>query len=176
MWCVKIIHERCWLIDFINVFTSSILCWFSWLVCVGCCGRYFICSWFGRVIEARMVSSLPSNHRKKYEGIILQLCPYTTLVLEGEGRSITCPHCFTPGKGPSTHSTGGWVAFGTCFLVGGFEHQTIQPAAGHYANYTNPAAFLLHTTPCKTQTLVSNSTEDHIWLVHTTHTWLQVKI
>jgi hypothetical protein len=109
------------MIEFINVFTSSILCWFSWLVCVGCCGRYFICSWFGRVSEARMVSSLSSNRGKKYEGIILQLYPYTTLALEGEGRSITCPHCFTPGKRPSTHSTGGWVAFGTCFLWGGLN-------------------------------------------------------
>jgi hypothetical protein len=43
----------------------------------------------------------------------------------------------------------------------GFEHRTIQPAASHYTNYNNPAAFLLHSTPYKTQTFVSNSTEDH---------------
>jgi hypothetical protein len=40
----------------------------------------------------------------------------------------------------------------------GYEHQTIQPAASHYTYYTaTTTAFHLHSTPCETQTSVSNS-------------------
>lgn len=119
--------------------------------------------------KARMVNSLSTNRMKKCEGIILQLYPYINLGAR-RGRLVNnmplLLYLRKETQYPFYRTVGAlWDLF-----LRGFDHQTIQPAASHYTNNTNPAAFLLHSTPCKTQTFVSNSTEDHIWLLHKTHT------
>jgi hypothetical protein len=86
---------------------------------------------------------MPRRHTGEAE---VQLCPFSTSVLEGGGWLSPCPGRFTPGKldpvpiVQEAEGVSGPVWTGPKNLAQrGFEFRTCQPAASSYTNYAIPA-------------------------------------